>query len=81
MIDDSGTWCLEQDPARNATPDFPYSAKYHHPADAGIANAIIKHLTCDLKGDETFSNIDIGAGVGQYGLFFSNATNRIKWTG
>eukprot|EP00047_Mylnosiga_fluctuans_P008499 m.7595 g.7595 ORF g.7595 m.7595 type:complete len:282 (-) comp2205_c0_seq1:20-865(-) len=60
----SGGWCLEPDPSgEHIAPGRPL-ALHHVPADAGIAATIARIV----RADETL--LDIGAGIGQYQVWF-----------
>ncbi|KXS19245.1 hypothetical protein M427DRAFT_53199 [Gonapodya prolifera JEL478] len=68
----TGGWCLE--PADN--PDW-FKAKFHMLPDPTLSSGIVKYL-----GDKPTVLVDIGAGIGQYGMWFkeNNAVN-IQWHG
>ncbi|KAJ3342670.1 hypothetical protein HDU93_001650 [Gonapodya sp. JEL0774] len=70
----TGGWCLE--PADN--PDW-FKAKFHMLPDPTLSAGILKYL-----GDKPTVLVDIGAGIGQYGMWFRDKANNagnIEWHG
>ena len=85
-IGPTGGWCL-----RDSRPtDYSHQswasyddksvrpANQHVPADAGLAKTIVKYIS---PNSSPITLIDIGAGVGQYGAWFSKHAPQITWSG
>jgi hypothetical protein len=99
FIDATGTWCLAYvDPKRKQDYHYrmwPESAEavygkqpdHHVIPDEGLSQTILKYLLTHeeiKKKNEKLSLLDIGSGVGQYGIWIQHnelAASKISWQG
>jgi hypothetical protein len=78
-IGPTGGWCLQED--ENNWGELGKSAAHHVVADSGIAATVSKYLI-GQSGGKPVSLLDICAGVGQYGHWFTaNSKHQIQWSG
>jgi hypothetical protein len=91
-VDETGTWCLayatrhregyQPDKWPETYESFYGRQPAHHVLpDFGLAATIFKNLFAH-RNNQPFSLLDIGAGVGQYGIWMKhNASGNVHWQG
>jgi hypothetical protein len=92
-VDETGTWCLAYANPRHREGYHPdkwpeaYEPMYgkqpaHHVLpDFGLAATIFKNLFAH-RNNKSFSLLDIGAGIGQYGIWMNhNTSGNVRWQG
>lgn len=73
-VSESGAWCLY--PSERAVDYYPYALPHEHAvADEGVARTVMSIVRPGQR------LLDLGCGVGQYGLYFKKENAPFQWTG
>ncbi|KAI9019677.1 hypothetical protein DFJ74DRAFT_769375 [Hyaloraphidium curvatum] len=74
-VSSAGQWCLFADGGFEVAPGYPMSPTFHVVADPGLASFLMEFFK---PGQEI---LDVGCGIGQYGLFFRQHNASLSWRG